>query len=128
DGYFAKGTKPVFATKDGFLRHFVAWIINDDLPWTTGETPGIVRLFQFLEVRWTLPSGTTVQHGSKNLHRALCQFSEGTNSEQCTLIQAQISMVFTFAGTIASFINDDWELCEHLVDFHHIKDKEHEGI
>jgi hypothetical protein len=37
-------------------------------------------------------------------------------------------MVFTFAGTIASFINDDWELCECLVDFHHIEDKEHEGI
>jgi hypothetical protein len=36
--------------------------------------------------------------------------------------------VFTFAGTIASFINDDWELCERLIDFHHIEDKEHESI
>ena len=36
-------------------------------------------------------------------------------------------MVFTFAGTIANFINDDWEIVERLVDFYHIEDKEHEG-
>ena len=36
-------------------------------------------------------------------------------------------MVFTFAGTIASWINDDWVLIERLVDFYHIQDKEHEG-
>jgi hypothetical protein len=36
-------------------------------------------------------------------------------------------MVFTFAGTIASFIDDDWKLVERLVDFYHIQDKEHEG-
>ena len=36
-------------------------------------------------------------------------------------------MVFTFAGTIANFINDDWEIVERLIDFYHIEDKEHEG-
>ena len=36
-------------------------------------------------------------------------------------------MVFTFAGTIASFIDDDWKLVKRLVDFYHIQDKEHEG-
>ena len=36
-------------------------------------------------------------------------------------------MVFTFAGTIANFIDDDWKLIERLVDFYHIQDKEHEG-
>lgn len=36
-------------------------------------------------------------------------------------------MVFTFAGTIASFINDNWEIVERLVDFYLIEDKEHEG-
>jgi hypothetical protein len=36
-------------------------------------------------------------------------------------------MVFTFAGTIATFIDDDWKLIERLVDFYHIQDKEHEG-
>ncbi|KAG2757098.1 hypothetical protein P692DRAFT_20764764, partial [Suillus brevipes Sb2] len=61
DAYLANGTKPMFPTKEGFLRHFVAWVIEDDLPWTTGETPGIIRLFRFAEVRWELPSDTTVR-------------------------------------------------------------------
>ena len=36
-------------------------------------------------------------------------------------------MVFSFAGTIAHFIDDDWNLVERLVDFHHMGDKEHAG-
>jgi hypothetical protein len=37
-------------------------------------------------------------------------------------------MVYTFACTIGSFINEDWELIEHIVDFKPLEDKEHEGI
>ena len=36
-------------------------------------------------------------------------------------------MVFSFAGTIAHFVDDDWNLVERLVDFHHMGDKEHAG-
>ncbi|TFY53765.1 hypothetical protein EVJ58_g9262 [Rhodofomes roseus] len=36
-------------------------------------------------------------------------------------------MVFTFAGTIANFIDDDWNLVEQLIDFYHIQDDEHKG-
>lgn len=36
-------------------------------------------------------------------------------------------MVFTFAGTIANFIDDDWNLVERMINFYHIQDKEHEG-
>jgi hypothetical protein len=36
-------------------------------------------------------------------------------------------MVFTFAGTIASFIDEDWQLIEQMVTFYHIQDKDHEG-
>lgn len=36
-------------------------------------------------------------------------------------------MIFTFAGTLAHFINDDWEVVEHLIDFHQLVDKEHTG-
>lgn len=36
-------------------------------------------------------------------------------------------MIFTFAGTIASFIDDDWRLVERLVDFHHLNSNEHKG-
>ncbi|KAG2115105.1 uncharacterized protein F5147DRAFT_769565 [Suillus discolor] len=93
--------------KDGFLRHFVAWIIDDDLPWTTGETPGIQK---------SSPSFV------KELTVVKSKISYSTDNWKTK------QMVFTFAGTIASFINDDWELCEHLIDFHHIKDKEHKGI
>jgi len=36
-------------------------------------------------------------------------------------------MVFSFAGTIAHFIDDDWNLVKRLMDFHHMGDKEHAG-
>jgi len=36
-------------------------------------------------------------------------------------------MIFSFAGTIANWISDDWELIERVVDFHQIVDREHEG-
>jgi hypothetical protein len=50
------------ATQDGFYRLFAAWLLNDDLPWTTGETPSIHRLFRYLKVRFSLPSDTTVRN------------------------------------------------------------------
>ena len=37
-------------------------------------------------------------------------------------------MVFTFACTVSSFINEDWELIEHVVKFKLLEDKEHEGL
>ena len=36
-------------------------------------------------------------------------------------------MVYTFACTIGSFINDDWELIECVVDFKPLNNKEHQG-
>jgi hypothetical protein len=36
------------------------------------------------------------------------------------------SMMFTFVLTIASWVTEDWELVEHIMDFHSIVDKEHE--
>ena len=36
-------------------------------------------------------------------------------------------MVFTFAGTIANWIDDDWQMIERMVNFYHIQDKDHEG-
>jgi hypothetical protein len=49
-------------TKKGFLKHFAAWILEDDLPFTTGETRGIGRLFNYLSVKFQLPSDTTVRN------------------------------------------------------------------
>lgn len=36
-------------------------------------------------------------------------------------------MVFTFAGTIASWVDEDWNLVERVIDFHSISDVEHCG-
>jgi len=36
-------------------------------------------------------------------------------------------MVFTFTGMITSWINDDWQMIECMVNFYHIQDKDHEG-
>ena len=36
-------------------------------------------------------------------------------------------MIFTFAGTIANWINNDWQIVERMVNFYHIQDKDHEG-
>jgi hypothetical protein len=35
-------------------------------------------------------------------------------------------MIFTLAGTVGSWITDDWELVERVLDFHPIENKEHE--
>ena len=37
-------------------------------------------------------------------------------------------MMFTFAGTLAHFINEDWQLIERLIDFRHLAIDEHKGI
>ncbi|KAF8232858.1 hypothetical protein L208DRAFT_1269719 [Tricholoma matsutake] len=37
-------------------------------------------------------------------------------------------MVYTFARTIGCFINDDWELIEHVIDFKPLGEKEHQGL
>jgi hypothetical protein len=59
DGKINPATYP---TKKGFLKHFAAWILEDDLPFTTGETPGIKQLFHYLKVTYALPSDTTVRN------------------------------------------------------------------
>jgi hypothetical protein len=52
----------VYPTKKGFLKHFSAWLIKEDLPFTTGEAPGIHRLFKYLDITYQLPSDTTVRN------------------------------------------------------------------
>lgn len=37
-------------------------------------------------------------------------------------------MMFTFAGTIASWVSEDWQLIERVIDFHRFGEKEHEGV
>jgi hypothetical protein len=56
------------STQGNFLKIFAAWIIEDDLPFTTGETPGIERLFAFLRTRYHLPSDTSVRNALAEMY------------------------------------------------------------
>ncbi|KAJ3747488.1 hypothetical protein DFH05DRAFT_1393207, partial [Lentinula detonsa] len=55
-------------TERGFLRLFAAWILDEDLPWTTGEAPSLALLFKYLKVRYSLPSDTTLYSPFHFLH------------------------------------------------------------
>ncbi|KAF6762923.1 hypothetical protein DFP72DRAFT_747468, partial [Ephemerocybe angulata] len=47
-------------TWKGFLKLFALWILDDDLPWTTGESPMLRDLFKYLHINHKLPSDTTL--------------------------------------------------------------------
>lgn len=49
-------------TRAGFLKIFALWILDEDLPWTTGESPMLRDLFKYLRVNQQLPSDTTVRN------------------------------------------------------------------
>lgn len=52
----------IIPTQKGFLRLFSAWILDESLPWTTGQAPSLNLLFKYLKVRFYLPSDTTVRN------------------------------------------------------------------
>lgn len=49
-------------TRKGFLRLFSAWVLDESLPWTTGEAPSLRLLFSYLKVKQQLPSDTAVRN------------------------------------------------------------------
>jgi hypothetical protein len=52
----------VIPTESGFRRIFVAWILDDDLPWTTAESSMLANLFRYLKIHFMLPSDTAVRN------------------------------------------------------------------
>lgn len=64
EGFLREGklNPKIEPTRKGFLQIFSAWLLEEDLPWTTGESPGLARLFKYLQVRFPLPSDTTVRN------------------------------------------------------------------
>jgi len=52
----------VTAIQTGFYRLFAAWILDESLPWTTGEAPTLQILFKYLKVNFVLPTDTTVRN------------------------------------------------------------------
>ncbi|KAF8226500.1 hypothetical protein L208DRAFT_1301557 [Tricholoma matsutake] len=137
-------------TQKGFHCIFTAWILEDDLAFTMGEMNGINCLFHYMQSRFTLPSDTTVCDTLHTIFSDLydlmrkeilvCCFP--TNYELPLTVSIQnvkskiacstdtwttCSMMYSFAGTIASWVTEDWELVEHVIGFEPISDKEHEG-
>lgn len=49
-------------TQKGFLKVFTAWVTEDDLLFTTSESPGLQHVFEHLKIRFTLPTHTTVHN------------------------------------------------------------------
>jgi hypothetical protein len=137
-------------TQKGFHRVFAAWILEDDLAFTTGETNGIHRLFRYMQSRFTLPSDTTVRNTLHTIFSDLYDLMRKEISVCCfpnnyelpltisiQSVKSKIacstdtwttrSMMYSFAGTIASWVTEDWELVERVIGFEPIGDKEHEG-
>jgi hypothetical protein len=57
--WVTSGPNRVIASQSGFNRLFAAWILDEDLPWVTGETPLLAEIFRYLDVNFQLPSDTT---------------------------------------------------------------------
>ena len=142
----------VIATYREFLHIFSAWIFDESLLWTTGEVPTLQMLFQYLKVTYQLPSDTTVRnqlayifeelHGkvvrefavgglsTKVLCLSYSEFFQAVTSKitYATDIWTTPQMVYTFACSVSCFINDDWQIIEHMIDFKPLENKEHEGL
>lgn len=49
-------------TQEGFYRVFAAGVLQDDLPFTAGEKPGMRRILDYAECKHQLPTDTTVRN------------------------------------------------------------------
>ncbi|THU83217.1 hypothetical protein K435DRAFT_620156, partial [Dendrothele bispora CBS 962.96] len=112
----------------GFLHLFTSWILDEDLPWTTGKSPSLALLFKYLKANMVLLSDTTVHNQLAKIFAELHGKSVKSKIAYATDTWTTKQMVYTFACTIASFIDDDWNIIEQVVDFKPLDDKEHEGL
>ncbi|KAF4612503.1 hypothetical protein D9613_012755 [Agrocybe pediades] len=123
----------IIPTQAGFLRLFAAWILDESLPWTTGESPTLKKLFTYLRLQYTLPSDTTVRNQLAKIFAEL----HGKVTREFSNVKSKVAyatdtwttrqMVYTFACTIGSFIDDDWKLIERVVDFKPLDVEDHKG-
>ncbi|KAF8212594.1 hypothetical protein K438DRAFT_2167282, partial [Mycena galopus ATCC 62051] len=70
-----------------------AWIIEDDLAFTTGETPGIRRVFDYIGSRFGLPSDTTVRN---TLAKLFCEMFETLKSELAVKCKIQDCSIYRY--------------------------------
>ena len=64
-------------THAGFLNIFAVWLLEEDLPCTTGKSPGTQWLFEYFQVKYQFPSDTTVcnqmAHICSTLHATIVE-------------------------------------------------------
>ncbi|KAF8999519.1 hypothetical protein BDQ17DRAFT_1175918, partial [Cyathus striatus] len=109
---------------------FAAWILDNDLPWTTGESNILSNLFKYLKISYMLPSDTAV-HNELAYLQSCTQWSLRSFQYECHYFlneHSLIIMIYTFVCSIASFIDDNWALVEHIINFWPLESKEHKGI
>ncbi|TEB30538.1 hypothetical protein FA13DRAFT_1612737, partial [Coprinellus micaceus] len=116
----------IVPSQAGFNRMFAAWVFDEGLTWTTGQAPMLQNLFHYVKVKYGLPTDTTIRNQLAKIFIEL--FEEVIKEFSVRDYRQRIQdMVYTFAATIASFVDDEWNLIERVVDFKPLEDKEHEG-
>ncbi|CAK5275049.1 unnamed protein product [Mycena citricolor] len=121
-------------SQKGFLRVFSAWLLEKGLAFTTGESLGLKRVFQYVDSKYGLPSDTTVRNTLAEMFATMLGHVKSALNDVTSKIAVSEdtwttrSMIFTFAGTIANWVSEDWELIEAVLDFHPIEEKGHEGL
>ncbi|KLO17810.1 hypothetical protein SCHPADRAFT_812869, partial [Schizopora paradoxa] len=108
----------------GFVRLATAWVVKEDLPFTAPESDLLALMFRYSGSKFKLPSDTTIRNTLTKLHDDLHGELIAYSNDSWTTRQ----MVYSFSGSFAHYITDEWKLVERLIDFHHISDKEHEGV
>ncbi|KAF8999964.1 hypothetical protein BDQ17DRAFT_1245977, partial [Cyathus striatus] len=113
----------------GFLRIFAAWVLDGDLPWTTGGSNMLADLFRYLKILYALPSDTAVWNELVKIFAELhSKVVEELAFAFATDMWTNKQMIYTFACSIALFIDNNWALVEHVINFWPLESKEHEGI
>jgi hypothetical protein len=52
----------IIPDQSGFYRIFSAWVLDESLPWTTGEAKMLNKLFRYIKCDFSLPTDTTVRN------------------------------------------------------------------
>lgn len=91
-------------TRSGFLKIFSAWLLEQDLPFNTGEAPGLHRLFKYLEIRFLLPTDTAVRNTLAKifieLHATVVEeLSVSDQLETDVLLTGVADIMYTSAGS-----------------------------
>ena len=86
-------------TQTGFLKVFAVWIVEDDLPFTTCETGGIRRLFNYMQSKFWLPSGTTVRNTLARIYQDMFDRLKADLKVRTRIITPQILLTLSLQDT-----------------------------